>query len=74
MIQDAARLPRAGFGLRAVIVAGLLLAAIGAFAADVPYLTGRVVDNAEILTPAARDRIAALLKAHEDKTSNQMRC
>lgn len=41
-------------------------------AADVPMLTGRVVDNAEFLTPAARDSISAKLKAHEDKTGNQV--
>jgi uncharacterized protein len=62
MISNAAKL----------VAVGLLLAALTAFAADVPYLTGRVVDNAEILSPAARDRIAALLKAHEDKTSDQI--
>jgi len=33
-------------------------------AADVPFLTGRVVDNAEILKPATREKITAELKAH----------
>ena len=41
-------------------------------AADVPMLSGRVVDNAELLSPAARERISAALKAHEDKTTNQI--
>ena len=41
-------------------------------AADVPYLSGRVVDDAQILSPAARERIGALLKAHEDKTTDQI--
>jgi len=41
-------------------------------AADVPYLTGRVVDNAEILQPATRERISALSKAHEDRTTDQI--
>jgi len=50
---------------------GLLAFGI-ALAADVPYLTGRVTDNAEILSPAARERIAAALKAHEDATGNQV--
>jgi uncharacterized protein len=50
----------------------LLLAAFAAGAVDVPYLTGRVVDNAEILKPATRERVAALAKAHEDKTSDQI--
>jgi uncharacterized protein len=41
-------------------------------AAEVPYLTGRVVDNAEILKPETRARIAALSKAHEDKSTDQI--
>ena len=49
-----------------------LCAVVAAGAADVPYLTGRVVDNAEILKPATRERVAALAKAHEDKTSDQI--
>ena len=53
--------------------AALLLAALAVFGApDVPYLTGRVVDDAEILKPATRERVAALAKAHEDKTSDQI--
>jgi uncharacterized protein len=72
MIRNAASFPRGRDGLRAVMLVRLLLAAITAFAADVPYLTGRVVDNAEILKPATRDQIATVLKAHEDKTSNQI--
>ena len=56
---------RAGFALAfvAFVVFG---------AADVPYLTGRVVDNAEILKPATRERITALSKAHEDKSTDQI--
>jgi len=59
----------------AICLAGLALAlpAFAAFGgADVPYLTGRVVDNAEILKPVTRERIAALSKAHEDKTTDQI--
>jgi uncharacterized protein len=41
-------------------------------AADVPYLSGRVVDEAEILAPAVRDRLTAALKAHEEATTNQI--
>ncbi len=48
------------------------LAAGAVFAADVPYLTGRVVDNAEILAPATREKVAAVLKAHEDASSDQI--
>ena len=42
------------------------------FAADVPYLTGRVVDNAQILSPDARTHLTAVLRAHEEATSNQI--
>lgn len=40
--------------------------------ADIPYLTGRVTDNAEILSETTRQLLTALLKDHEDKTSNQI--
>ena len=56
--------------LFAIVV--LLSPDTAAATADVPYLTGRVVDNAEILKPATRERIAALAKAHEDKTTDQI--
>jgi len=46
------------------------LAAAGEVA--VPYLSGRVVDQAEILTAPARERIAAMLQAHEQATGNQI--
>ncbi len=40
--------------------------------ADVPLLTGRVVDDAEILKPDTRRRIAEQLRQHEQATSNQV--
>jgi uncharacterized protein len=40
--------------------------------ADVPYLTGRVVDNAEILKPDTRKRLGDTLRQHEQKTTNQI--
>jgi len=40
--------------------------------AEVPYLTGRVVDMAEILKPDTRRRLAGELQAHEKKTANQV--
>src|SRR5262245_15885676 len=49
-----------------------LFSPVGAMAAEAPYLTGRVVDNAQILSPDARTRLAAVLKAHEEATSNQI--
>ena len=56
------------------LVAGTLFlgTALSAVATDVPYLTGRVVDDAEILKPATRERITALVKAHEEKTTDQI--
>ena len=53
-------------------VATLLLAVVPSDAVDVPYLTGRVVDNAEILKPGTRERVSALAKAHEDRTTDQI--
>lgn len=41
-------------------------------AADVPYLTGRVTDNAQLLSAGARKTLTESLKAHEDRTSNQI--
>ena len=56
-----------------LLVALLALpAAVRAQNTEVPYLTGRVVDNAEILKPETRRRITAELQAHEKKTTNQV--
>ncbi len=41
-------------------------------AVDIPYLSGRVVDDAQIISPAARERLTAAMKAHEDATGNQI--
>ena len=58
---------------RAVVgLLAALLAPAGAFAGNVPYLTGRVVDDAQILSPNAQTRLTAALKAHEQATSNQI--
>ena len=43
-----------------------------AHAADVPYLSGRVVDNAEILSAAAREQIEKAIKAHESTSTDQI--
>jgi len=50
----------------------LALLALAAHAADVPYLSGRVVDDAEILSPAVRDTLTRTLKDYEDKTTTQI--
>ena len=61
-------------GRRAALVALLVACACltPASAADVPVLTGRVVDNAGIIRPDTRARITAVLKAHEEATTNQI--
>jgi uncharacterized protein len=41
-------------------------------AADIPFLTGRVTDNAHILSESTRQSITETLKEHEDRTSNQI--
>ena len=49
-----------------------LIAMAAALAADVPFLSGRVVDDAEILRPATRDAVTRRLAAHEQQTTNQI--
>ncbi|MGV8080920.1 MAG: TPM domain-containing protein [Syntrophales bacterium] len=58
--------------LRFLLILVLLLAAAVAAAADVPYLSGRVTDNAEILSPETRRSLTEQLKSHEERTSNQI--
>ena len=55
-----------------ICAACLILFAVVAVADDVPYLTGRVVDDAHILSQDAQTRVTAALKAHEDKTTDQI--
>ncbi|MBN1893778.1 TPM domain-containing protein [bacterium] len=51
----------------------VLIAAVSAcLAADVPFLTGRVTDNAKILSAETNRSLTELLKAHEDSTGNQI--
>lgn len=55
-----------------LFIIAVLLISMTAFAVDVPYLTGRVTDNAQILSDETRKSITERLKAHEDKTTNQI--
>lgn len=57
---------------RMLIIALALLALPAIGAPDIPYLTGRAVDNAEILSVGARERLAKSLQAHEQQTGNQI--
>ncbi len=60
--------------------AALLLLAIGLLslgqwvlaAPQFPKLTGRVVDNAELLSTSERERLTSLLAEHESQTTNQV--
>ena len=47
------------------------LSAAPVHALDVPALTGRVVDRADVLPPDAEQRITALLEAHERGSGQQ---
>ncbi len=62
--------------LRLPYLAGILLAAAAlasvALALDFPALTGRVVDNANLLTSQQESRLTAQLAGHEEATSNQV--
>ncbi len=50
----------------------LATSSIGLAAPQFPELTGRVVDNADLLSPAAEARLNALLEGNEQKTTNQI--
>jgi uncharacterized protein len=50
----------------------LLMATAVCLALEVPYLSGRVVDDAEILSPEARERITELSRQHQERTGNQL--
>ncbi|MEZ5812590.1 MAG: YgcG family protein [Rhizobiaceae bacterium] len=58
-------------GLTAAAILALVFVASAA-AASLPALTGRVVDNAGLIDPATRSAIEAKLKAHEEKSSDQV--
>ncbi len=55
-----------------LVVIGLWGFTLQAQTLEVPFLAGRVNDNAGLLAASARETIEALLKAHEDSTSNQV--
>ena len=65
---------RGMFGRVSALVLLILCAFQAALAAEPTYpaLTGRVVDGANLLAPDVRQRIEDKLKAHEDKTSDQV--
>jgi uncharacterized protein len=58
--------------VRYTLGAAIVLWAFVAAATNVPYLTGRVTDNADILSPSAAKSITEQLKEHEQRTGNQI--
>lgn len=58
--------------LKCTILPLMLLMASVVSGADIPYLTGRVNDNANVLTAETRQMLSDSLKAHEDRTGNQV--
>ncbi len=63
---------RARLFQNAVVLAILLSPAMSFAAPDFPALTGRVVDEAGILSAQAESELVAQLAAHEQSTSNQV--
>ena len=67
--------PMKGKRVLALLIAAvltLLLFSFPALAQTFPPLTGRVVDSANLLKPDERAALEAKLKAHEDKTTDQV--
>ncbi len=64
------RRPVAGAALLAALL--ILLLPLAALAQSFPQLTGRVVDAANLLKPEERAALEAKLKAHEDRTTDQL--
>jgi uncharacterized protein len=60
----------AGLGIALLAIVTATTAAVAG--PEIPYLTGRVVDEANILSQDSRDRLTAMLKAHEEATTNQV--
>jgi uncharacterized protein len=50
----------------------VLLISTMLFGADVPYLTGRITDNAQLLSPEVNRSLSESLQAHEKRTGNQI--
>jgi uncharacterized protein len=62
----------ASFIAAVALLLTLLLFVFPSFAQTFPPLTGRVVDAADLLKPEERTALEAKLKAHEDKTTDQV--
>jgi len=58
--------------IKNVLLLALLFTMLSATGSEVPYLTGRVNDNAHILSENTIRSLSDTLKAHETRTSNQI--
>ena len=67
-----ASLRRARFAAVFAALAACLALALPALAADVPFLTGRVVDEANILSAAAKQSISQMSEKHEQASGDQV--
>lgn len=56
----------------ALVVALFALGTLIAQVVEVPFLTGRVTDNAEILSTKSRERLAEMIRMHEQHSTNQI--
>src|ERR671911_2961688 len=63
---------RPGAGAALLVALLVLLHPLAALAQSFPQLTGRVIDAANLLKPEERAALEAKLKAHEDKTTDQV--
>jgi uncharacterized protein len=57
---------------RLIVFVGLTFIALSASALDVPPLTGRIVDLAHVLPVQESEQLTEQLRAHEEKTGNQV--
>lgn len=58
--------------IRFIILALLLTAVVPVWGIEIPYLTGRVNDYAQILAPEANNSLSEKLRIHEEGTTNQV--
>ena len=73
MTADQGPRLRAGNGTRLIVgIAALLCLVVAAFAVNFPALTGRVVDQANLLTADERQRIEQKLAQFEQQTTDQV--
>ena len=63
---------RARFVAVVVALAACVALALPALAADVPFLTGRIVDEANILSPGVEQNLSQMSEKHEQATGNQV--